>query len=288
MAFFPRKKRGMKKRGLRKRRSSRRGTKGVSTAVKRYVKKALGRTTENKFAQAFFAGGLESPGSAVFTRQSLYYLGPGFDQGGGYPAGQQLAIDQGAGQAQRIGSSITTKRCILRFVLTPQAQGSANLNPRPQLVTLWIFKLKSGIQDDRQNAANIVASDMFELNNGDTDLNWDLTDLTRPVNTSVMRVLARRTFKLGTAIYDGTGSNPQPLSQHFANNDFKYNITRTMNVTKYVNKKIRFNDNNVHPTTSKTYFMFSCSPADGSSGEQPTGYSPVRVNWYMDYHYEDA
>lgn len=254
-------------------------------ALTRMVKYIVGANTETKSAQAYWDGALTSRASAVFGERCIYYLCPAGDAG--YPSGQQISISQGAGDGQRIGNKITTKNVTLKLnIYVAPYNASSNPNPKPYLVTLWIFKMANDAQESRSDAANMFVSNMFDLGNSSGSIQNNLTDHIRPYNNNVIRVLRKMTFKVGHSEYAGTGSSA--ASQNFTSNDYKLNIIKYLNVTKYVNKTFRFEDTSTDPTTKKTFFAFTFAPADGSSGALFDPYAPVRVSWYVDYKYKDA
>lgn len=251
----------------------------------RIIKYIVGQNIETKSAQAYWDGALTSRASAVFGERCVGYLCPAGDAG--YPAGQQISISQGAGDGQRISNKITTKSVSFKFnIYVAPYNASSNPNPKPYLVTLWIFKLANDAQESRSDAANMMVSNMFDLGNTATSIQNNLTDHIRPYNNNVVRVLRKMTFKVGHSEYAGTGS--APASQNFTSNDYKLNIIKYLNVTKYVNKTFRFEDTSTDPTTKKTFFAFTFAPADGSSGAFLDPFAPVRVSWYVDYKYKDA
>lgn len=253
-------------------------------AFTKLVKSVINRQAETKQAQAYWSGGLVSRASANFTERTLYYLGPGRE--GGYPAGQQLEFGLGTQDGQRIGNVIKTHKCMLRLNIFPTGYNeTTNIAPKPYLVTLWIFRLVGDQWGLRSTAANMITNTMFDNGPLSGGIQNNLTDHIRPYNDSSVRVMRKITFKVGNQDMVGTGSNLG--KQYYSNNDYKLNIIKYINVTKYIAKTYTFEDTNLSPTTKKTYFCFTFAPADGSAGALPDPFSPIQVNWHMDYQYKD-
>lgn len=247
--------------------------KKVSKPIKTAIRREIARNTENKKSQYYSnQRTLVTPiDSALFNTSNIIPLGPD-------PA--SVVISQGTGQGQRVGNEIKTKKLVFRGTLFPMPQ-DANFNsiPRPMMVKMWIFYDKTD-----PTAVPSPVNNFFQNGNTQRSLQSNLTDMWAPVNTDRYRVLTTKMFKLGTASYDG--SSLQPGQQFYANNDFKYNCTFSMDLTKHYIQRVKFNDASTVPTTRGLYCMFEYVSANG--GVWPIGTTAAAVTYMQDYEYEDA
>lgn len=251
--------------------------------LRKYVLKQVYKHTENKMRQS---GGIANLGGSTYTgfqTNSIIPLTPFYEAG--LTTAQNLAIGQGTGVADRVGNSISTKSGYLRAVLYP-APYNVNLNPQPRpiIVTQWIFKLKSGVDDSTASVMNVLLNNWFKDQNGSVGLLNSLSDSVLKSNPDYINVLYRKSYKLGYAAFEGTGSLVG--NQYFQNNDYKHNHIIKMNVTDYLRKRIRYSDNNLMPLTASTYMAFTVAYADGSA--LPATVVPAYLNWEYDFQYEDA
>lgn len=253
--------------------SKRRPKVGLAT-VKSIVKRAIARQIENKGRQYFNTGvNIIPTGDLSAFDGGIFPLHPytGFVQ-----------IDQGTGQGARIGNSLTTKKVIFKGTLIPAAyNATTNPYPTPLQVKMYLFYDKRFPTYIPTPATN---EDFFQYNNTSTGFSNDLVDLWRPVNLDSYRVLYTRTFKLGHASVEGQGSLPG--NQYNANNDFKMNCNFSVDITKYLIKTVKFDDNNSNTSTRGLFCMFVPVYATGIP-INPL-YRPAQVQWMVDYNYEDA
>jgi len=198
------------------------------------------------------------------------------------PTNGYLDIQQGTGAASRIGNRITTKRLMFKGTIVPNVYDTI-FNPivGPMQVKMWLFYNKI---DPTNLPTPAVDADFYQNNNSEAGFTNDLIDLWKPVNTDLYRVLASRTFKLGSAI--PTTSSDTTASYVGSNNDFKYNCNFNINLTKMIPKITRYNDNNIDPTTRGLYCLFVAYRANG--GAFTASARPARVSYMLDYTYEDA
>jgi len=281
MAYFPKKKRGVKARKVyRKRRVYK---KRSQVGLKNMIKKVISQNTENKMRQNGGTSSILPTNSGSFQTNCIIPLTPYYEAG--LPASINLDIAQGTGVSNRIGNSITSKSGYLRAVMYPASySATTNPSPRPLLVTQWIFKLKSGITDSTAVVQQTMLNNWFKDQNSSFGLQNSIGDSVAKVNPDYINLLSRRTFKLGYATSAGTGANA--TFQNYANNDYKHNCIIKMPTTKYLRKRIRYTDNNLQPLTSTTWMAFTVAYADGSAMTSTT--IPAFINWENDYQFEDA
>jgi len=266
------KRRVSKKKSYRKK-SVRGGRKssGVSFAVKKYVKKTIHTKTENKmiqYSQNDFFGNVVNDGTMNITPLTPY-------------AGW-MSIVQGVGQANRIGNQVSTRRVMLKYVMLPTSyNATTNSQPRPVEVQMFLGYVKQ--------APSILPTgadfdNLFQFNNTDNPATGAIFDLNQPINKDYWTVKKYWTHKIGFANYAGNGSALN--QQTYANNDFKLNVIRKIDITKHYPKKLLFNDNVGTIQNTGLFFFFQAIAADGTvfSGSQ----LPILMQWQLDLEYEDA
>lgn len=256
-----------KKGGLRKRVSKPK----VSSVVKTYVKRALGAATENK--QRSIQASIDF--GSVFNN-SLLNVRPVCP----YPT--IMPILQGVTQDTRIGNTIKTKKCMLSYVLRPNDYDAvSNTVPQPIEVQLFLAHTRD------EPGTTPIAADMnvlFQLNNSSTQPSSTLADLVAPINTDVWKIHKKWTHKIGFASNEGTGNSQN--AAYFANNDFKLNVVKRMDITKYLPKTFKFNDGSSVIYNKGCFFFFQAiSCIDNVLVATQT---PVHIDYWVDYVYEDA
>lgn len=268
-------KRGYAKRS-RTRKPARRGRKyvkksaGVTTAVKAYVKRALGRNIENK---KDWNSGANITVSNVIAAQPYF-------QALNWQTAQQISGSY-SNQGTRVGNQLTVKRAILKGSLNMKPYDLTN-NPliKDQLVSVVVFKLRqyaNGINPTQTT----YFSKMFQQGNTTAGiLNTPLDHIT-PFNQDVAMIKAVRRFKMG---FSSQATFTQPSQQ--ANNDFNYQKYFTIDLTRFYKKIQRFNDGTSDATNDNLFFMILTAPADNSAYSAPTG--PLLLEWYWDATFEDA
>ena len=243
-------------------------------SLKRLVRQEIARNIENKNSQLFITDNrLYIPGNASFPINNIFPVGVD-------PTA--LVITQGAGQGQRIGNRIKTKKLIFKGTLAPGIYDATfNSQPIPVQVKMWIFYDKKNPND----IPNPTASNDF-FQNGSTVAGFanDLIDMWRPVNSDRYAVLASKTFKLGPAANTGTGN--LAAFQFVANNDFKYNVNFSFDLTKHYPKYVVFEDTGTVPSTRGLFCMIQYVSATGN--QIATTQYCVNSQWMLDYTYEDA
>jgi len=245
--------------------------KTVSQAVKTYVKRTIHSSIENKSVQinngSSFGNVNESPEFNAFPMCPL----------AGY-----WAIGQGVGQGSRIGNTIKTRKVFLNYVLRPTAYDvTFNNTPRPCEVQLMLGYVKS------TPATIPVALDItniFQSGSSVVAPLGTLRDIISVVNTDYWAIKKRWTHKIGYAHANGTGANPG--NQYFSNNDFKYNAVRRMDITSHIPATHTFNDASVSTTSKNLFFMYYAVSADGTAFTATT--LPANIEFWVDFHYEDA
>lgn len=188
-------------------------------------------------------------------------------------------IGQGSGQGQRIGNHIKLKNMSFQMTLFP-----APSYTKPVMVKMWVVSdrwnpSQSGVQDIEDSLNNSLSqpgATFFENGNTTSGLLGNLFDLSMPVNKDRFRLFKVKTFKLGVNNLTG-----------FHNNDYKLNFRYRLNLTKYMNKIVKYQDGLTGTWYNrKVFIIFSCvNPDDTSPGvATDTG----SLSYTLEARYEDA
>jgi len=200
------------------------------------------------------------------------------------PYASFLTINQGTGQADRIGDKITVSNVMLRMVFTPKPyNGSTNLTPKPQLIKLFLVNAKSiNTINTRPNQANM--NTFFQEGNSYASPAGDLFDMIEEVNRDAWSLYATKTIKLGYGSYNGTGFDSS--HQYFENNDYKLNHIIKWDITKYIPQTMQWNDASANPASRGLFLVILCANADGSAPAS-TSIVPVNMNYDITIKYKD-
>lgn len=270
---------GFKKRSRRsskttKKRASRGGKKSssVSSAVKTYVKKELHSQIENKCAQV-------NPGPVSFGNVNE---SPDFNAFPMAPLSLYWSINQGVGQGNRIGNIIKVRKTYLSYILYPLPYDAAtNPNPVPNEIRLMLGYVRN------TPTFAPIAGDIAQLfQSGSTSAApvGNVKDLISVYNNDFWSIKKSWTHKLGYANNGGTGNTA--VQQSFANNDFKMNVTKRLDITKHMPKTCVFNDATATTNTKNLFFMYYAVAASG--GTYGAAGLPCRIDYWIDFQYEDA
>lgn len=250
----------------------------MKQVARRVAKTEIHRQKENKEAQISSLGSqLYYPAQgALYDSNNTIQLSPG--------STSAVQIAQGTGYSQRIGNSISIRKATFKAVFVPRPYSAGtNPNPVPTVVKLVLFYNRG------DNATTPVPrTDFFQFGNSSIDIKGELADIVSPFNTDKYRILATKTFKLGAAFYSGTTADipTNDAWQNYANNDFKLNQIVNWNITKYLVKNVRYNDNNLDPVTRGLWMQIMVAPATGDLGL--TGVIPANFQYWVAIDYEDA
>ena len=262
--------RNLRKRVARKRtRAPKKST--LSTSVKKYVKSAISSEIENKSVQVnqqiSFGNYAESPDFNAF---------PMCPQTGYWTIGQSVQA------GSRLGNKIKIKSVYLSYVLRPNEYiNPFNLTPTPSLVLMYLGYVK--------NAPSFVpaAADFLNFFQAGSSVQapfGTLKDSVAVINKDYWVIKKKWSHKIGFASNDGTGSSA--TGQYYANNDYKLNAVKRLDITKYCNKTCTFNDGAGGVLNRNLYFMFEAVAANGAATSATT--LPVNIDYWIDLTFEDA
>ena len=196
------------------------------------------------------------------------------------PYQSYIDIAQGNGQGDRIGNKISTRRLMLTFVIHPYGyQAENNVFPLPQDIRIVIGKFKDN--STQLQGLGTGVSSIFQNGGSSSSPSGQLSDIVRSLNKDIFTCYYDKVVKVGNSNYIGTGNDPKP--QYYANNDYKLNVVRKIDCTKWCNKTIDFNDTTALPSVPVLSMFAFCCNADGSAGSKYNS-----VMWYeLKYEYED-
>lgn len=268
--MFIRKRRIQRKRGKPLRRKAAKRT-TVSPAIKKYINKTLHTQIENKSVQ--INGGTAFGNYLQSNTMNAYPM---------CPLSGYWSISQGVGAGARVGNQIRTRKCMLNYVLRA-AQYDATVNPAP--IPCEVMLMLGYVKNTPSFApASVDFGQLFQNGSGVAPPLGTLRDTISVINTDYWVIKKRWGHKIGYSSNQGTGA--QAGNQYYANNDFKLNVTRRLDITNFVPALYQFNDGGLSPTSKNLFFMYQ---AVASSGEQLTATRvPIVIDYWVDFHYEDA
>jgi len=255
---------------LRKKNNKKTGQPSVSLTIKKYVNTAIHKMAENKCVQIqgsrSFGTILQSPDLGVYPLAPLSTF---------------WTIGQGVGQGQRIGNQLKTRRVMLNYVLRPNFyNATSNDQPLPQEVNMFLGYVKN-----TPSQLPIASDFSFLYQNGNTTSapSGTVRDLISVINTDYWVIKKRWTHKIGYASNTGSGSIPQ--AAYLANNDFKMNVVKRMDITKYLPRTISFQDTAITSLQKNLFFFQQSIMATGNLGSAIQ--QPTNIDFWIDYQYED-
>jgi len=261
------------------------------------VRRVLATQSENKVRQAQGSYAMRYMSDNIndtMIQSNLIPISP--YPSAGLAADETIAIVQGSGSNQRIGNSIRTRRAILRGVFYPlKYNATNNPQPVPMEIMLIIFKIKGqGVTgqngDDLYGAQHLLNNHAYQYNYSTTQsslgVNGELITLTRAFNNDAIQICYKRVFKLGNSGISTSLSGDRQNQQQYVNNDFKLNCKFNINVTKYLSKVYKFNDNDTTTSNRNTYAFWMPLPSDGYDLNN-NGIFPAQCDWNLTYEYED-
>ena len=185
-------------------------------------------------------------------------------------------ISQGVGQGDRVGDQIQVKKLLFKgYIYSLQTGIAPNLlGGFPTNVTMYIGRLKSTLTAPNPSAFG----QLFQA--GDTT--FSPTDDNRSslydINKDVWTVFYRRTFKIG--------GSTQTSANAVSNNDYSALRRFSINCSKWIPKKLHYNDNVITSQNAGLYVWFTIS----NYNDQPitSAYVPqVQLCALNDFQYTD-
>jgi len=268
----PRTFRPKSKRTYRKRSTAARGKRSsVSAGVKKYVKQTIAKNIENKTLQvnggSSFGNILESTDMNVYPM--LPYTG-------------YMTIPQNVLQGGRIGNAVKVKKLMLSYVLRPTAYDVAfNNSPCPVEVDMFLGHVNQ-LPGFLPLPGDLTF--LFQTGSASSAPVGSLRDLISTVNTDYWTIKKRWRHKIGFSSNNGTGG--YAAGQYAQNNDFKMNVVKKMDITKFINKNLKFNDGTATIQGKNLFFFYQAVKANG--GVTTSTELTANIEFWIDIQYEDA
>ena len=198
------------------------------------------------------------------------------------------AIGQGVGQGAKISNEFKIRNLTFNYVLRPAPYSSStNYLPQPQIIMMFFGKVKNS-KPIQPTSADYQY--LWQTGNSSNTPYSNTLDLIATLNRDWFTVYKVCIHKVGPNAYDASqsGVGVTPTYQYYQNNDYKFNVVRKLNITKYAPKTLKFNDSTTQPTNDGLWMWAMACNADGSTRNT----SNQSVTCYMDYNvtvtYEDA
>lgn len=252
-------------------------TRQPTKAFTKLVQAVISRNLENKSRQAFRTsmGCIYPQPGGSYIEYGLVPVSP--VDSTGLVVDSAIVIKQGTGQGQRVGNTIRTKYASIKGILRPNLS-TADV-PVPLEVVMYIFKMKDQSSGNTLFYANdLVANEFYQRNNSYGGVTGELIDIVSAINQDMVHLYHKRVFKLGTSEGSTTGGKP--------NNDFAFNRKFSINITSYLPKVIKYNDDTGTPSINPLYMLILPYRADGSVRAENS--SGCFCDYEINYVYEDA
>lgn len=198
-----------------------------------------------------------------------------------------LPMVLGASADTRIGNEITPKRAWFKYVVTQNPyNASTNQKPQPYIIRFWIFSIKES------PFSAPIADQIYDPSTGDffkdgatvQNMRGTVADLISNVNTEAYRLYGYFDVKCGFAQTNPNGTDPN--YQYFSNNDFALSTHGTYDITKFLPKKMKFNnDLDDEVKTPTIWVMWNCMPAAGYN--VASSQLPIQVDISSTFEYYD-
>lgn len=204
------------------------------------------------------------------------------------PSSGTYTIAQGSTQGTRIGNEVRVNKVDLRLQVFPAPyNATSNTIPMPQVIIGYIFGMK-GINVALSNAqfTTSVTGDFFDNGASSSGFQGNIVDYMGIPNKDQVIIYKRFVMKLGAASYtSNTGQQANQFS--FTNNDFKMCCLKTIDLTRYFPKVIKFNDTGTPSLTKQLYCVLSPVDADGGANADGAAALPCLWNYIINLYYTD-
>ena len=197
------------------------------------------------------------------------------------PYSGYMLLIQGVTQQARTDNTVRPVKVMFNYVLRPNAYNIA-INPNPAPVDLQMFlgwtKNEPGVLP---SSADIGA--LYQFGSISTAPTGTSFDLINPINTDVWHIAKRWVHKVGFSSITGTGGTA--ALEYHANNDYKLNFIRKLNITKYCAKVFKFNDNGTLAYNKGLFFFCQAVPTLGFSYANTI--APAHLDYFVTFEFED-
>lgn len=263
---------------------------GVRSAVRKYTDKVFNNRVKNAMAKLME---VKTSGLQEENMLPLVFVPPDNNGAGGNQVNcdtqnlidlHNFQIAQGTGESNRIGNVINVVKQTFRYCITMAPQ-VVNGTAIPCYVRLIFFYDRA---DTNSLPTPYTNANFVDFGNTSTQFKGDVSDLFYRYNTDRYRIMGVRTHKLGWAT-NGQYTNATTLqNQLYSNNDSKMTVMGTVDLTKMVIKKQKFNDNFVLTYSRGLYCMVHTVTQDGLPLPPNTNRSLIKITYQIEQKYTDA
>lgn len=250
--------------------------KPVSAKVKNYVKQAISREIETKYAQVNVYNQQNTTGMGLnSTSTPLLGLNP--------TTSLIPPISQGTGESDRIGNKIHCKSLYVKYCLRAidVTSGGSNDNPfRPFLARVVIYSKKLNKTD--LNNVGILENGSGSTNFGSAPETW-----LEPYNTDVFTIHYSKQFKMVPAKRATGQTAPNQWAQDAVVEGHKSFILRRAKL-KNIPKTFLYNDNASSTPQNVACYMAVCVCNEDGTGNNTTTDQRLMVNADAQLYYSDA
>lgn len=236
----------------------------VSKTIKRYVKKQIHASIENKFLITVAANQTVSTANATAP----------------YSVNLMPAIGQGTGRTQRIANKCSLRKAVIRGQISLKGY-NATTNPTcsGQLVKMWLVSV---IQQNPSALPASATTSFFDYSVGGTGFGGNSLDMQLPVSQEDYRVLATKTFKLGIT------SSTSFTSGAVWNDNSQFSAPFYFSYGKHFKSKLLYPDTATvsYPTNKNAFLVVQVVPADNSSAASTI--QPLSITYAIHQEFEDA
>lgn len=237
----------------------------VSKKIRAYVKKAIHRNIENKEIIVYAANtGLNAASS---TTQSI---------------GLIPATTNSTYANNRIGNQIKCVSGIIKgHVNLLPYNATTNPNPAPLWVKIMLVKLLP-YQAQQANLGSTYLGGLFRGNAIGLPQQFNMLDMSLPINDDWFRLLGQKTFRLGSTSPSSTG--PVSSGTYFDNSHMS--VPFYFNWGKFVKSSLKYEDDQQSNLCQNhnLYLVFCAVNADGTSNV----YTPCEYHYVNTMKFEDA
>jgi len=242
-------------------------------ALKKMVKNQIDRNLETK--SVYFANTFVGTNNAYSSWQNIGV--------GVFPISPNATycnIQQGSQSNMRVGNEIAVKKALIKMQFYPASYNATfNPNPCPQMIQIIFFKPKA------QTTSTVDLQGFWQQGNTTANFYGTLLDLSQTINRDKFIYCGMKKIKLGNSIMNSSGGGGT-ASQFFSNNDFKMNQSLTIDVTRHLYKKYKFNDATNTPWQTPTYMLINSVNADGTATTSSV-YQTI-FNYSLQLYYQDG
>lgn len=261
------------------------------------VRQVIARVAETKVAtlnwqNVCYPACLQGTANTNGLSQNIISMCPTLPVGGAnsnLPTGSCIAgpyVGVNSGQGYRVGNRLQPKRVLFKYNMSENGYNATTfVTPQPCYVKFFLVKGKeSPLIPPTQAQLGGVNGIFFQGGGAAFGFNGTPMDIIQDVNHDDYTLLAEKTFKVGPANYSGTGSNG--AFEYFQNNDFKIAEQGSWDITKYMPKVMKFDDNG-NSTSPTVWLIMQVVPAVAALSFN-AAQLPITLDYQIIFEYQDV